>query len=160
MPICIEKKLTVTGKEKLFECELVHLSKNFGVLKYIIRRNNDIDGLKLSSGDITYGLYWTDRPYTLYVWIVNQGKDRAYYFNIADRILLQPAEFVWRDLAIDILIDPDLRVHVLDEDELPADLDPQLFNYIQSTKSLILHRHREIMREADVVIGKLLSVKP
>jgi len=96
------------------------------VLKYIIRRNNDIDGLKLSPGDITYGFYWTDRPYTLYVWIVNQGKDRAYYFNIADRILLQPAEFIWRDLAIGILIDPDLLVHMLDEDELPADLDPQL----------------------------------
>jgi protein associated with RNAse G/E len=160
VPICIEKKLTLSGKEKLFECELVHVNKNFGMLKYVIQRNNDIDGLKISPGDITYGLYWTDRPYTLYVWIVNQGKDRAYYFNVADRVSLQPNEFIWRDLTIDILIDPDLRVHLLDEHELPADLHPDLSNYIQSTKNLVLHRHREIMQEADSVIAKILSDKP
>lgn len=160
MPICIEKKLTLAGKEKLFECELVHVNKDFGVLKYVIQRNNDIDGLKLSPGDITYGLYWTDRPYTLYVWIVNQGKDRAYYFNIADRVSLQPSEFIWRDLTIDILIDPDLRVHLLDEHELPADLNADLSNYIQSTKNLVLRRHREIMLEADSLIEKLTPMKP
>jgi hypothetical protein len=159
MPICIEKKLTLAGIEKLFECELIHVNKNFGVLKYVIHRNNDIDGLKLSPGDITYGLYWTDRPYTLYVWIVNQGKDRAYYFNIADRVSLQPSEFIWRDLAIDILIDPDLRVHLLDEHEVPADIDPSLGNYIHSTKDLVLGQYKEIMAEADSLLETLISKK-
>lgn len=160
MAICIEKKLTLLGKEKLFECELVHVHRNFGVLKYVIQRNNDIDGLKLCPGDITYGLFWTDRPYTLYIWIVNQGKDRAYYFNISDRVSLHPSEFIWRDLTIDILIDPDLRVHILDEHELPTDLSSELSAYIQTTKDLILEHHREIMQETDSVLAKILSDKP
>jgi protein associated with RNAse G/E len=160
MQICIEKKMTLSGKEKLFECELVHVNNNFGVLKYIIQRNNDIDGLKLSPGDITYGLFWTDRPYTLYVWIVNQGRDRAYYFNISDRVVLSPSEFAWRDLTIDILIDPDLRVHMLDEHELPVDLDRDLSTYIQTTKDFVLRNYSNIMQEADAAIAQILTNTP
>jgi hypothetical protein len=160
VPICIEKKLTLSGKEKLFECELLHLNRNFGVLKYVISGHNNISGVKISPGDITYGLYWTDRPYTLYLWIVNQGRDRAYYFNVADRVALSPAEFAWRDLTIDIMVDPGLCVHTLDEEELPADLDRALSDYIQSTKLFILRQHREIMQEADSAIAKILTNNP
>lgn len=49
---------------------------------------------------------------------------------------------------------------MLDEDELPADLNPDLSNYIHSTKNLVLLRHREIMVEADSIIEKLTSIKP
>ncbi len=152
MQLCTEKKLTLAGAEKLFECELKHLSNGFGVLKYVIQRNNVISGIKISPGDITYGLYWTDRPYTLYVWIVNRGKDRAYYFNIADRVSLHPNEFIWRDLVIDIVIDPGQRVHTLDRDELPADLDPDLSRYIQNTEALILRNYPAIIREAEDIV--------
>jgi predicted RNA-binding protein associated with RNAse of E/G family len=155
---CIEKKLTLSGKEKSYECELVHLTDNFGVLKYVLSRNNVVNGIKLNTGDVTYALYWTDRPYTIYVWLLNQGKERAYYFNIADRVSLHQTEFIWRDLVIDILVDPELRVHTLDEDELPADLSPDLSRYIQATKELILRLHREIIRETDALLRRIPSV--
>ena len=157
MPLCTEKKILFSGEVLTFPCELVHLDNGMGVLKYVIDRSYDISGIKLLPGDITIALYWIDRPYTLYIWRLNQGKDTAYYFNIADRISLQPQEFIWRDLVVDVLVDTQKKVHVLDENELPVNLIPELAHYIQSAKSLILREHHEIIREADAAIKKLLS---
>jgi hypothetical protein len=153
----LEKKILLSGEVKTFSCELLLLDNGFGVLQYIIDQQYDIGPITLHSGDITIALYWTDRPYTLYVWQLNNGKDRAYYFNIADRISLQAAEFIWRDLVVDVLVDPLGSVHVLDEHELPRDLDPALSRYIQSAKKNLLREHGAIMQEADSVIEKLFS---
>lgn len=172
MPLCTEKKILLSGEVLTFSCELIHFAKDFGILKYVIDRSYDISGVHLRPGDITTALYWIDRPYTLYIWHVNQKKDTAYYFNIADQISLQPQEFSWRDLVVDVLIHPrpylppcqggvergldtDSAVHVLDENELPADLNPELTNYIQSAKSLILRDYRNIIHEADATLRKL-----
>jgi hypothetical protein len=154
MSICIEKKLTLSGKVYLFECELLLLNSGLGVLKYVIDREYAVDGIKLRPGDITHALYWTDRPYTLYIWHLT--RDRVvHYFNIADRISLQPREFLWRDLAVDILIDNGRSIRVLDEDELPDNLDPELSRYIQIAKATIMQEHASIIHEANVIISTL-----
>jgi hypothetical protein len=150
-----EKKILFTGEVQTFLCELVHLEDGFGVLRYVIDRSYDISGIKLLPGDITIALYWVDRPYTLYIWRLNQGKDTVYYFNIADRISLQPQEFMWRDLVVDVLVDTQKNVHVLDENELPGDLGQELLRYIQSAKELIMRDHRKIIQEADAIVRKL-----
>ena len=156
MSICIEKKLTLSGKVYLFECELLLLNRDLGVLKYVIDREYAIDGIKLHPGDITHALYWSDRPYTLYIWHLT--RDRVvHYFNIADRISLQPREFLWRDLAVDIVIDDGRNVHVLDEDELPDNLDPELSRYIQNAKATIMREYASIIQEANVIVSTLPS---
>jgi len=156
MSICIEKKLTLSGRVYLFECELLLLNSDLGVLKYIIDREYAIDGIKLQPGDITHALYWVNRPYTLYIWHLT-GDRVVHYFNIADRISLQPREFVWRDLAVDIVIDDGRHVRVLDEDELPDNLDPELSRYIQNAKATIVQAHASIIHEANVIVSKLPS---
>jgi hypothetical protein len=153
MSLCIEKKLTLSGNIHVFECELLFLTADLGVLKYIIDRQYSVGNIKLQPGDITFALYWPKRPYTLYIWHLIKNR-KIYYFNIADKISLQPSEFLWRDLAIDIVID-DGNVHVLDEHELPDDLDPALSRYIQSAKVLVLKEHPAIIDEAGVIINKL-----
>jgi len=155
MPLCTEKKILLSGKVKTYACELAHLDKGFGVLKYTIDQRYDVGPIKLQPGDTTIALYWSDRPYTLYVWQMNNGRDRAYYFNIADQVSLQPKEFIWRDLVVDVLVDPQGSLHVLDEHELPADLDPDLSRYIQSAKALIIRDYRKIIHEADATLRKL-----
>ena len=159
MSICIEKKLTLSGKVYLFECELLLLRNGLGVLKYVIDREHDIDGIKLQPGDITHALYWIDRPYTLYIWHLT-GDRVVHYFNIADRISLQPREFRWRDLAVDIVIDDGRHVRVLDEDELPDNLDMELSRYIQNAKATIMQVHASIIHEANVIVSKLPSRLP
>lgn len=76
-----------------------------------------------------------------------------YYFNIADSISLKPWEFTWRDLVVDILIEKDHPVRVLDENELPADLSPDLSAFIHSAKAMVLKDHRKIIEEANAVVS-------
>ena len=156
MPICLEKKLTLSNKTYAFTCELLHFEPGFGVLKYVIDREYDVHGILLRPGDVTHALYGSARPYTLYIWRFGSNRS-VYYFNIADSISLQPAEFAWRDLTVDILVDADLKVHVLDEDELPDNLQPELINYIQHAKTRLVRDHPAIIREADAALRSLPS---
>ena len=157
MPHCLEKKLTLSGEVQTFSCELVHLEPGFGMLRYVIDREYHINGIRLLPGDVTCALYWTDRPYTLYVWRLGRERRPLYYFNIADSVLLSPAEFAWRDLAVDILIDTQGTAHVLDEHELPEDLDKALARYIKHATEHVLGDYRNIVREADALIPRCLK---
>ena len=151
MRLCIEKKTLLSGEVHAYSCELLHYESGSGILRYVIDREYDIHGVKLSPGDETIALYWEGRPYTLYVWRGRAVQDTAYYFNIADRISLTPREFIWRDLAVDILVDG-RGVHVLDEHELPAALDADLGRYINEAKAHILVHCRDIIQETSGLI--------
>jgi predicted RNA-binding protein associated with RNAse of E/G family len=156
MPLCIETKLTLSGEAKTYRCELLHYESGFGILRYIIEREYDIQGLKLAPGDETIALYWEGRPYTLYVWRGKAAQDTAYYFNIADRIVLTPQEFLWRDLAVDILV-VSRGVRVLDEDELPSDLEAGFLHSIREAQAHILSSYPRIIKEA---VARLLYFAP
>jgi len=150
---CLEKKLTLSGKIHTYSCELVSLTDSVGILRYVIDRSYDIAGFRLSPGDVTLALYWKNRPYTLYIWFRKKENDRAYYFNIADAVSLCAEEFVWRDLAVDILVDPKGTVHVLDEHELPSDLPANLDLYIKDAKRYVLGHFRDIIEEVEKLLG-------
>jgi predicted RNA-binding protein associated with RNAse of E/G family len=153
---CIETKRTLSGETKTYHCELLHYETGFGVLRYVIDREYNVRGVKLVPGDETIALYWEGRPYTLYVWHRKGSPQPVYYFNIADRVSLSRQEFVWRDLAVDILVD-DRGLHVLDEHELPADLEPQLARSIQEAASFVKSNHRAIILEADAAVEKYVA---
>jgi hypothetical protein len=156
LPRCQEMKITLFGETTTYPCELVSLKNGVGILRYVIDREYDVHGVKLLPGDETIALYWEDRPYTLYIWRRQAAQDTAYYFNIADRISLTPQEFIWRDLAVDILVDH-AGVHVLDEDELPPALDAGLLRSIREAQAHILANHPRIIKEA---VAKLLYFAP
>jgi hypothetical protein len=158
LPPCLETKHTLSGETKSYPCELLYYENGFGILRYIIDREYDVQGVKLAPGDETIALYWEDRPYTLYIWQRRTAKRSVYYFNIADRISLSPQEFVWRDLAVDILVDG-RGIHVLDEHELPADLEPTLHSEIQATKTLLLDNHASITAEATAAVLRCTAPK-
>jgi hypothetical protein len=152
MTPCLEKKLTLAGEIKTYPCELVSLRDSAGILHYVIDRPYDIAGFTLSPGDETLAVYWSGRPYTLYIWLRKHYGDRAYYFNIADSVSLSPGEFVLRDLAVDILVTEDGMIRVLDEHELPHGLSGGLLEYILKAKDHILAHFRDIIEEAENLI--------
>lgn len=152
MNACLEKKLTLSGQTRFYRCELVSLKDGVGVLRHVIDRHYDIAGFRLSPGDVTLAVFWTGRSYTIYKWHRRRQNDHAYYFNIADSVSLRPEEFVWRDLAVDILVDFEGSVHVLDEHELPHDLPRDLLDYIMKAKEQVLARFQDIIKEADQLL--------
>lgn len=149
MTPCLEKKLTLSGDVQTYSCELVSLRDGVGILRYVIDREYDVAGYRLAPGDVTLAVYWEGRPYTLYVWFRKGRRDRAWYFNIADSVALAPREFTWRDLAVDILVDGSGGVQVLDEHELPPDLEPDLAGYIAAARDHVLAHCGDILKEAE-----------
>ncbi len=157
MAACIEKKLTLSGRTDLFRCELLQLNPERGVLRYVLEREYRLAGIRLLPGDVTYALYWPDRPYTLYIWHTTTGP--VYYFNIADSVALTPETFVWRDLVVDILVADRSHPLVLDEEELPHDLPPELGAYIRSATHLVLSSYHTVIRESEDLISALPAAR-
>jgi Protein of unknown function (DUF402) len=154
MPPCIERKILLTGVIHEYPCDVVLYTERFGILRYVLDRQHSIGKFSLEPGDITYALYWSDRPYTLYTWRLRNSGRMLYYFNIADSISLQPDTFIWRDLVVDILIDDELSVQILDEQELPLYLEPTLRDTIERAKKHILDFYASIIREVNSILSE------
>ncbi len=159
MAVCIERKRLLTGGMQEYSCELIRTTGNFGILRYVIDKIYAVDSITLEPGDVTYALYWNERPYTLYIWHRRRISGVLYYFNIADSISLLPNAFTWRDLVVDILIVEDGSAHILDEEELPRDLDPELYSYINRAKTFILNRYPDIILEADGIMREIVPLR-
>ncbi len=152
MTACRETKILLSGEVQHFACDLLALADGFGALRYVLDRPYQVGDIRLIPGDVTVALYWIDRPYTLYTWVPRSLGKPLYYFNIADGVRLSAEEFVWRDLVVDVLMDADSRVRVLDEDELPRDLDAGLRCSIEQARYLVATHARELSQEAEGLI--------
>ena len=161
MRVCKERKRYLSGDEVTFECELIALENKSGILKYVLDQEWQVQGLTLRPGDVTYAFYWTDRPYNLYWWVKRDGQTVGFYFNLADSVSLSPHEFVWRDLIVDVLILPGGQVQVIDEGEVPDDLDGELGALIASAKQQVLQNYPVIIKDARAMLARSReSTKP
>ncbi len=154
MSFCKERKSLLSGGEVTYDCELIGLQEGFGLLRHLIGRQYEVGSLTLIPGMVSYGFYWTGKPYTLYLWLQGNGGRVGYYFNLADSISLSPKEFKWRDLAVDVLILPWGEVEILDEDQLPSNLPGDLRSYIESAKGMVLKNYGAIIEEANNMLVK------
>jgi len=104
------------------------------VVIYRMPRDIMLEDLLLPRGSRSLGYFWEDRAYNVYHWVNDNLQTLALYLNICDNTRISPAQIAWRDLTVDILITPDLRCRVLDEDELPDDIDNKLLSRINATR--------------------------
>ncbi len=156
MKTCIELKRKLIGKNQTYECKLIDLQPDYGLLKYILPCSYQVDNLFLPPNSLTYAFYWPARPYTLYRWYwPDKGGPLGNYFNIADQVELSPPVFSWRDLMVDILITPQDQIKVLDEEELPEAISPEMREYIKNAKSLIINNYNNILNNTDEIMKRL-----
>ena len=134
----VEIKQTLAGGEKRFNCLRLAGGPGHAVLLWIAPEPMHVHGLELPAGTVTFGHFWTERFYNVYHWLDPDHRTLGFYFNIADRTRIGQAELRWRDLVIDVLATPAGRLDVLDEDELPAIVDPEAAAHIASGKAAIL----------------------
>ena len=141
-----EIKHRLIGPTTEFECKLIHRAEDYIVLRYDIvgTKRWQVGDITLMGGTITYAHYWLDLPYNVYHWILPNDSTAGYYFNISDRTQISSDLVTWRDLVVDILVTPDGRCQILDEDELPTDLDDTLAQEIELAKSLVVRDARRI----------------
>ncbi len=158
---CVEKKTRLSGEVVSYQCELLSLERDHGVLRYVVPDTVTVGDLLIEKGSETYAVYWPGRNYNLYCWVVPGAqaaaelKPFAYYFNIVDSVSLTPAEFAYRDLAVDLLVFPDGEVRVLDEDELADGADQSVRDFVNAVKRQIQTAHGKIIAEATEILVAL-----
>lgn len=138
LPELLETKITLAGERKLFRCRTLERTASEVVVLFISTRAYEVAGLTLPVGTVTFGYFWTDRPYNVYHWMTPRGETVALYFNLAADTALSDAGLSWRDLVLDLLVRPGAAPQVLDEADLPADLDPATHALVDDARCRLL----------------------
>ena len=157
-PRITEIKTTLAGERKHFDCELLQQAENEAVIVYRMPRDRWLEDILLPKDTLSLGYFWEDRPYNAYHWIDARGATIALYFNISDGTRIGAQTIEWRDLAVDILISPDGRCRVLDEDELPPDLDLGLLDYIHAARDELCRKPLFRLGEYDKLTRSLMNL--
>lgn len=145
----IEIKRTLAGGEKRFDCRRLAGDASHAVLLWIAPGPMHVHGVDLPSGTISFGHFWTDRHYNVYHWLDTAHRTLGFYFNLADRTRISSETLEWRDLVIDVLATPAGRLDILDEDELPDVVDPEVGAHIADGKAAILGAPAKLMAEIE-----------
>ena len=126
-PRITEVKTTLDGRQKTFDCELLRLDlPSECVVIYRMPEDTRVEDILLPAGTVSLGYFWQHRHFNLYQWVDDSMATLALYFNICDNTRISEQRIAWRDLCVDVLLTPDLNCRVLDEEELPDDIDPAL----------------------------------
>ncbi len=152
-----EVKTTLAGKRKKFECELLKYNAGEVIVIYRMPRDVQLEDLLLPKGSISLGYFWEDRAYNVYHWLDDNRQTLALYFNICDNTRISTDQVAWRDLTVDILITPDQRCRVLDEDEMPDDIESELLSYINATRDALCTEPARLLFEFESRSLALLS---
>lgn len=122
-----ERKTRLDGSDVEYTCEalLVEPGRR-AVVRYVTDRDRPLEGtdLVLRKGTVTIGHFWIDRPYNVYHWLA-EGRTVALYVSIAADTTIEPDRITYRDLVVDVLIRPSGAIEILDEEELPASIEPR-----------------------------------
>lgn len=146
----LEIKRTWDGREKRFECTVLWRSGAHLVVRFVSEIELRVHDVVLPMGTVTFGHFWTDRPYNVYHWLdARTGATIGYYFNISEDTRVEGDTLSWRDLIVDILVSPGDVAAVLDEDEVPADAPERLRARIRQACATILRDEASLRRELD-----------
>jgi len=136
----VEVKRTLDGKVVEYPCKglLFEPGARAVILCEIAEAEPVVGGrLTLDPGTRSYGYFWLDRPYVPYHWLVD-GRTWLHYVNLGRVVSIEPGRVVWDDYAVDVLVWPDGRVEVVDEDEIPPDTDESIVAFIAEAKERLL----------------------
>jgi hypothetical protein len=158
----VEVKRTLAGAEKRFECRVLARTSSHLAVLWIAPAPMHVHGVDLPAGTVSVGHFWTDRPYNVYHWLRADASATTlgYYFNIADGTRWTADRLDWRDLIVDVLATPEGRLNVLDEDELPPDLDAETRARIDAGTAALLGASVAVLAEIETASRALLPLVP
>ena len=162
LPTIVEVKRTLAGVEKRFECRVLARTASHLAVLWIAPAAMHVHGVDLPAGTVSVGHFWTDRPYNVYHWLRADASAATlgYYFNIADGTRWTADRLDWRDLTVDVLATPEGRLDVLDEDELPPDLDAETRARIDAGTAALLGAPIAVLAEVEAASRALLPLVP
>ena len=143
----LEVKHTLDGAVRTYHCTAAEVGPTRAVLLYTVSKGRRIADVDLPAGTVTVAYYWADRPYNVYHWVAPPST-LAWYFNASGPVRIDAGQVEWEDLELDVLVTPDRRVQVLDEDRLPAVLP-------DSRRAEIAAARQRILQDCLAVAGEV-----
>lgn len=153
----LEIKEKLSGERHEFASDLLALAAGEAVSLYTLPRDGQLGGIPLAAGTRCLGHFWADRPYNVYHAVDGTGQTLVFYVNLGDRTVITAESIAWRDLIVDLVVTPDGRCIVLDEDELPPALAPALLAEIEAARDDLLRHHPAILAEIAARSAALLA---
>lgn len=139
LPRILEVKRTLAGREKRFECGVLERRGTHLVVLFVAPEAMHVHGVDLPAGTVTFGHFWSDRPYNVYHWLRRaDGATIGHYINLSDETRIDADQLAWLDLIVDVLLLPGAAPRLLDEDEIPADASPGLRACIAHAAAAVL----------------------
>lgn len=148
-PVITERKKSYWNRESRVECRLVHRRRDRIVLFHEIARRWNINGTIVEPPMFTIATYWTDRPYNLYCWFTENGSFAAAYFNIValPGYRMNDTVLTYRDLVLDVFVQPHRQPVVLDMEEL-SDMDDATSSRVKNISASVLTSASQIIEES------------
>lgn len=146
-----ERKRRLDGTVAEFSCEALRVEPGRRALVRFVtpaERRLGPGALTLPAGTVTIGHFWSDRSYAVYAFRVN-GVAVGWYCSIVDEVRIEAGRIDYLDLVVDVLIEPAGSATVLDEDELPEDIDPRHRRTINATLEALTGNTRRIVAEIE-----------
>jgi len=102
---------------------LVHRDDNLALARcpWPYQKAVDVAGVVISPGDVLVEYYYPREWFNVMRIEAGDGTLKGWYCNVTRPAEISEAKIAWSDLALDLLVLPDGRTQVLDEDEF-ADL--------------------------------------
>ncbi len=101
---------------------VIHSAAGCVILEaFFDRPDMNLNGLYLAQGDRFVEIYFSDRWYNIFeIYPKRGGQIKGWYCNITTPAVLSENSVMYHDLALDLLVFPDGRQHILDEDEFES----------------------------------------
>ncbi len=157
-----ERKRKLDGRVLRYRCAALHLSKERAVLLYRMEHAADVGEVHVPAGAVSFGVYWTARPYNVYHFVDAAGETLGYYCNAATETRISREAVDWLDLEVDFLITPDGRARMLDLELVPPDLAAERRAALGSAISA-LGRVQQVVADVEACTGpyrRLMPLRP
>lgn len=152
----LEVKEKLNGERHEFASALLAAAPDEVITLYVLPRDGGLGGVPLTVGTRCLGYFWAARAYNVYHAVDAAGQTLVFYINLSDRTVITPEAITWRDLIVDVVVTPDGQCRVLDEDEVPPDLDPDLAAAIDAARDDLLANHPTILAAVERRTAALL----
>lgn len=159
-PTVLEIKHKLNGDRLEFQCQTLIEQPDEVVVLFRTPRDYNVADQCFKAGSLSLGYFWNQRNFNIYHWLKPNGDSQGIYVNIADRTEITPGLVEWRDLILDLLITPDGRCQLLDEDELPDDLSDNLHQLIYREVRALEAQHQQLLQEIEARSTHLLEQHP
>lgn len=105
-----------------YEGEVAYRDEEVLVLRCLWTANKpfEVEDFRLERGDVMVECYYPAERFNIFAVYSAAGDLKGWYCNITEPPTLTDEEIRWRDLALDLLILPDGREILLDEEEFAA----------------------------------------